>query len=75
MEYTYDIEIGVFSIRPNPYGTWDLYIDDIFLANYAEPDVAAEDVAQCVTGFWEWDRQRTMPKAGDLNAWIAHPAV
>ena len=74
MRYLYDTEDGIFSIRQNSYGTWDLYMDDLCLGNYAAPDVAAHDVAMCVTGYWNWDQQRRVDKLADLSVWACEPA-
>lgn len=73
MAYFYKTSIGSFSIRPDPHGPgrWCLYIDDLCLGSYASPEMAADDVYLCATGFYEWDRQETVDHPAELAEWIA----
>ena len=74
MSYIYETEEGLLGIRQNCYGTWDLYLDDLRLGNYATPDATAQDVALCVTGCWAWDQQLSVDELADLSAWRENSA-
>ncbi|MBN1932910.1 MAG: hypothetical protein JW786_15005 [Desulfobacterales bacterium] len=67
----FETRIGVFQIyakseQPEKY---QLYIDNIHLADYDSPEAAADDVFKRSTGWDEWDFLSSEEPPVDLMAW------
>lgn len=69
MRYIYKSPVGTFWIQPQD-GRWMLGIDDERLGSYAEPRMAADDVATHASGWSDWDiRLADVNEPGDLSEW------
>lgn len=53
--FTFKTKVGLFLIRQNIRGLWELWLDDERHGSYASPMLAAEDVHAKATGASEWD--------------------
>lgn len=53
--YTYNADIGTFSIRKVEDHRYQLWINEEMLGEYDSPELAAADVANFNTDYVEWD--------------------
>ena len=68
----YETNIGTFQIYPDSDrpGKYCLYIDTVYLGDYASPEAAADDVYKRSTGWDEWDVLSSESVPSDLSEWI-----
>jgi len=69
--YIYNADIGTFSIRQISHLLYQLWIEEELLGEYANPELAATDVAQFNTDYVEWDKlENTLENVPvDLSEW------
>jgi len=57
-------------ISPLPNTRYGLYIDTELLNSFPAPELAAEAVYGCCTGYLLWDNNGPYYSPADLNDWI-----
>jgi hypothetical protein len=72
MHWTFNTHVGTFWIKPNQNKRFTLGIDYDSLGSYSSPEMAADDVFECETGFWPWDKQLTVLHPDCLHEWTLH---
>ncbi len=69
--YHYDTDVGTFWIHLRLPDTFELRVGTHRLGSYHSPVDAAQDVAQCNTGYEPWDKRRVTDKPMTLSEWNA----
>lgn len=71
--YIYNTDIGTFEIRQTGHLLYQLWIKEELLGEYANAELAAEDVAGFETNYVEWDKLENELEnvPANLSQWTA----
>ncbi len=69
--YNFKTLIGLFTIKSYANGGYILFLNDNAMGSYDSAEAAAENVAMCKTGIYEWDKQGSVEEPKSLSDWIS----
>ena len=70
MNYYFQTNLGLFTIKSLEDGRFGLYENTNLLGSYHSAESAADDVYMCATGWNEWDEQESVDEPESLSEWM-----